>query len=78
MTLQKLPRTWDPCLRVYVSFDVAEGGLRLLVDGIAEGLDNVIFEVGRARILRDNRVSKLAGVLRIIKVLFLSRTSCSP
>ena len=54
-------------VRKYVSLDVAEGGLRFLVDAIVERLDNLFFEVGCARILRDNSVSNLVGLLRIGK-----------
>src|SRR5260370_33440615 len=40
-----------------VGFDVAEGRLRLVLDAIIEGLDDVFLEVNAARMRVDNRLS---------------------
>src|SRR5258708_6723133 len=53
-------------VREYIRFHVSEGSFRLVFDAVVEGLQDILFELGRTRVRLNDRVpvgGREAGVV---------------
>src|SRR5882757_5133073 len=63
-------------VRKNVGLDVAEGRIRLALDAVIEGLNDVILEVTTARMRTDHRISLGIAILGIGEAEHIHLDSC--